>query len=88
MMHDETLWDRREEFNPDRFYDTESRGLQLSGFSSTGGKTCPGKSMALTAAKIFVAEVFRRFSFALPRADYSVKKNFVFVIVPKSPSNS
>jgi cytochrome P450 len=84
-QHDETLWDRPEEFIPDRFNDPESRGFKFNGFGFAGGRTCPGKSMALTEAKIFIAEVFRRFTFALPRADYSVKKNYVFIIRPEDP---
>jgi cytochrome P450 len=85
MLHDETLWDRPEDFIPDRFNNPESRGLKFRGFGFAGGRTCPGKSIALTEAKIFIAEVFRRFSFALPTPDYKVKKRIVFSVRPEDP---
>jgi cytochrome P450 len=85
ILHDETLWDRPEDFIPDRFNISESRGLKYYGFGFAGGRTCPGKSMALTEAKIFIAEVFRRFTFTLPTPDYSVRKSFVFTVHPEDP---
>jgi cytochrome P450 family 20 subfamily A len=85
IQHDETVWENPEDFIPDRFNDPESRGLKFCGFGFAGGRTCPGKSMALTEAKLFIAETIRRFAFALPRADYSVKKHYVFVIRPVDP---
>jgi cytochrome P450 len=85
IQQDETLWDRPSEFIPDRFNDPESRGLKFCGFSFAGGRSCPGKSMALTEAKIFIAEVFRRFVVSLPSPNYSIKKNYVFVIRPVDP---
>jgi cytochrome P450 family 20 subfamily A len=84
IMQDETLWDRPNEFMPDRFNDPESRSQKFNSFGSAGGRTCPGKSMALTEAKLFIGEVFRRFSFGLPSLNYSVEKNYVFVTHPKS----
>jgi cytochrome P450 family 20 subfamily A len=85
IMQDEALWDRPNEFMPDRFNDPESRGQKFNPFGLAGGRTCPGKSMALTEAKIFIGEVFRRFSFTLPSPNYSVEKNYVFVTHPKLP---
>jgi cytochrome P450 family 20 subfamily A len=85
LMHDETLWDRPNEFMPDRFNDPESKGQKFNPFGSAGGRSCPGKSMALTEAKIFIGEVFRRFSFALTSPNYSVEKNYVLVTHPESP---
>jgi cytochrome P450 len=85
IMRDETLWDQPNEFIPDRFNDPESRGQKFNPFGSAGGRSCPGKSMALTEAKIFISEVFRRFSFALPSPNYSVEMNYVFVTHPESP---
>jgi cytochrome P450 len=70
---------------PDRFNDPESRSQKFNPFGSAGGRTCPGKSMALAEAKIFIGEVFRRFSFALPSPNYSAEKSFVFVTHPKLP---
>jgi cytochrome P450 family 20 subfamily A len=85
IMQDETLWDRPNEFMPDRFNDPESRGQKFNPFGPAGGRNCPGKSMALTEAKIFLAEAFRRFSFAVPSPNYSVEKSYVFVTHPESP---
>jgi cytochrome P450 len=85
ILHDEALWDRPEDFSPDRFNNPESRGFKFNAFGFAGGRTCPGKSMALTEAKLFIAETIKRFAFSLPRADYSIKKNYVFVIRPVDP---
>jgi cytochrome P450 len=43
MNLDETLWDRPQEFIPDRFNDPKSRGIKFCGFGFAGGKSCPGK---------------------------------------------
>jgi cytochrome P450 len=72
------------EFMPDRFNNPESRSQKFNSFGSAGGRTCPGKSMALTEAKLFIGEVFRHFSFGWPSLNYSVEKNYVFVTHPKS----
>jgi cytochrome P450 family 20 subfamily A len=85
MQHEEAVWDRPHEFIPDRFNDPESRGFKFVGFGFAGGRVCPGKSVALTEAKIFIAEVFRRFVVSLPTPDYSMEKNFVFIIRPEVP---
>jgi cytochrome P450 len=85
ILHDETLWDSPDNFMPDRFNDADSRGLKFCAFGFAGGRTCPGKAMALTEVKVFIAEVLKHFTISLPHPDYSAQKNFVFLVRPEEP---
>jgi len=65
LMHrHEKIWDRPDEFDPDRF-DTEN-GREASRCAyfpfSMGPRVCPGAAFALQEATLFLAEFVRRFS--------------------------
>jgi cytochrome P450 len=82
ILIDGKLWYRPSEFIPDRFNDPEARGFKFCGFGFAGGRSCPGRVMAYTEIKIFLAEVIKRYAFFLPSADYDVRKEFGFVSEP------
>jgi cytochrome P450 family 20 subfamily A len=82
ILIDDKLWDRPSEFIPDRFNDPEARGFKFCGFGFAGGRSCPGRVMAYTEIKIFLAEVIKRYAFILPSADYDVSKKYAFVSEP------
>ncbi|XP_038060350.1 cytochrome P450 2D3-like [Patiria miniata] len=69
MMNDPRVWDRPEEFNPDRFLSKDGTKLiQHEGFIpfSIGRRSCLGEGLARMEMFLFVTNLFQRFTFKLP----------------------
>ncbi|XP_038060382.1 cytochrome P450 2J5-like [Patiria miniata] len=69
MMNDPRVWDRPEEFNPDRFLSKDGTKLiQHERFIpfSIGRRSCLGEGLARMEMFLFVTNLFQRFTFKLP----------------------
>lgn len=64
LMHrHERLWERPDEFDPDRFHSDNGREAARCAYFpfSMGPRVCPGAAFALQEATLFLAEFVRRF---------------------------
>jgi cytochrome P450 len=81
MAMDETLWDKPEEFNPDRWFSERNAGLDLHGKEkrgsiehfkfipfSMGPRTCPGYSFAKVSVFMQAATIMQCFEWKLTDA--------------------
>ncbi|KAL4197683.1 hypothetical protein AMTRI_Chr04g252330 [Amborella trichopoda] len=73
ITHDEGVWDRPEEFRPERFVvaeggeavDVRGSDLRLAPFGA-GRRVCPGKSLGLVTVAMWVAKLVRHFEWVQP----------------------
>ncbi|KAI8070933.1 cytochrome P-450 cyp509A1 [Gongronella butleri] len=81
LHHDERIWDRPYEFNPDRFElhgeaDQNARkGLAWTPFAN-GTRQCVGMNFSLVEQRVLLALILRRYKFSLPK-DSIHKENFI-----------
>ena len=70
INHDEREWENPEEFNPDRFLDSEGHFTGTSKMSyvpfGLGRRICPGESLAKTELFLLAATMLRKFKFECP----------------------
>lgn len=93
---DESIWSEPNKFNPDRFIDEDinilGSDLRLAPFGS-GRRVCPGKTMALAAVHLWLAQLLKSFKW-LPsgngvdlseclRMSLEMKNPLVCVAVPR-----
>ncbi|KAJ4820481.1 Cytochrome P450 family protein [Rhynchospora pubera] len=64
ITHDESLWPRPEEFDPERFersdFNVLGSDLRLAPFGS-GRRVCPGKTMGLATVHLWLAQLLQAF---------------------------
>ncbi|XP_076083135.1 cytochrome P450 2H1-like [Mytilus galloprovincialis] len=61
---DPTVWDKPEEFRPERFLDKDGHFVKKEGFSafSMGPRLCPGKQLAESELLLFFVSIIQRFN--------------------------
>lgn len=65
VNYDTAMWDKPEEFNPDRFINDEGNAFKPEGFSpfSMGPRMCLGRQLAENEVFLFLASFLQRFTF-------------------------
>ncbi|XP_078521948.1 cytochrome P450 2J2-like [Lissotriton helveticus] len=78
-LHDSTIWEVPEEFNPSRFLDKEGHFVKKDTFIpfSAGHRVCLGEQLARTELFILFSNLLRHFTFHLPEGVKTVNLGFI-----------
>ncbi|XP_078521707.1 cytochrome P450 2J5-like [Lissotriton helveticus] len=78
-LHDHTIWEVPEEFNPSHFLDKEGHFVRKEAFIpfSAGHRVCLGEQLARTELFIFFSNLLRHFTFHLPEGVKTVNLDFI-----------
>ncbi|EYU22199.1 hypothetical protein ABFS82_09G012800 [Erythranthe guttata] len=78
IARDPTMWENPEEFNPDRFMNTDvdfkGQHFEYIPFGA-GRRGCPGITFAMVVNELALAKLVHRFNFDLPDNDGGARKN-------------
>ena len=88
--YDSSIWDKPEEFRPERFLTADGTSLakNMEGFLpfSTGKRVCLGESLARTELFLFTTSIFQQFHMTWdPTAEKPSLKKRLGCIIPPAP---
>nr|AAB37231.1 cytochrome P-450 [Phalaenopsis sp. SM9108] len=88
ITHDECNWAEPNKFNPDRFIDEDvnilGSDLRLAPFGS-GKRVCPGKTMALAAVHLWLAQLLKSFKLLPSRNGVDLSECLKMSLEMKNP---
>ncbi|XP_041862602.1 cytochrome P450 2J2-like [Melanotaenia boesemani] len=71
VLHDETMWETPNTFNPQHFLDQDGKFRRREAFLpfSAGKRVCPGEQLAKMELFLFFTSLLQRFSFSAPAGE-------------------
>lgn len=84
VQHSDVLWDRADEFDPERFAPANAKSIHRYAYFPFGGgaRLCIGNNFAMMEMQIILALISKRFNYTLPN-DYVMELNPLITLRPK-----